>query len=98
MLQNFGHPLIAQKFKLVAQAVKTSTSTPSEISEIMFSISQLANTLGTLITYRTNMKSINDIQSLKTSTTRMSLVINPLDHMDDVRRSSVRVVGKASSI
>ena len=43
-----------RKLKSVAQAAKTSTSTPSEISEIMFSISQLANILGTLITDRKN--------------------------------------------
>ena len=98
------------KLKSVAQAAKTSTSTPSEISEIMFSISQLANTLGTLVTDRkndrilleANMKSINDIQSLKSSTTPMSPVINPLDHMDDTfpttrresRRSSYDVAMK----
>ena len=87
-------------------AVKTSTSTPSEISEIMFSISQLANTLGTLITYRknngilleANMKSINDIQSLKTSTTHMSLVINPLDHMDDAFPTTRTELRRTSSI
>ena len=52
------------------------------------------------------MKSINDIQSLKTSTTPMSLVINPLDHMDDAfpttrrepRRSSYDVAMKQFSI
>ena len=38
------------KFKSVVQAATTSTPTPSEISDIMFSISQLANTVGTLIT------------------------------------------------
>ena len=70
------------KIKSVVQAAKTSTSTPSEISEIMFSLSQLANTLGTLITDRksdrklleANMKSINDIQSLKASTTPTSSI------------------------
>ena len=98
------------KIKSVVQAAKTSTSTPSEISEIMFSLSQLANTLGTLITDRksdrilleANMKSINDIQSLKASTTPTSPMINLLDHMDDAfpttrrepRRSSYDVAMK----
>ena len=98
------------KFKSVVQAATTSTPAPSEISDIMFSISQLANTVGTLMTDRksdrilleANMKSINDIQSLKSFTTPTSPIINPLDHMVDTfpktrrdpRRSSYDVAMK----
>ena len=74
------------KTKLVAK-----TSIPSELTEIMHSISLLTKTIGTLITDRNNdrvlleanMKSINDIKFHKSSSRPTSPIVNPLDHLDD---------------
>ena len=74
------------KTKLVAK-----TSIPSELTEIMHSISLLTETIGTLITDRNNdrvlleanMKSINDIKFHKSSSRPTSPIVNPLDHLDD---------------
>ena len=63
-----------RKFKSVAQAVKASTSTPSEILEIMFSISQLANTLGTLITYRKNNRILLEANASLGTSKRFNLM------------------------
>ena len=66
-------------------------SSPSNISEIILSISTLTATIATLVTDRkndrllieANMKSINDFHSHVSSTTPMSPMMNPLDHLDD---------------
>ena len=66
-------------------------SSPSNISEIILSISTLTATIATLVTDRkndrllieANMKSINDFHFHVSSTTPMSPMMNPLDHLDD---------------